>query len=995
MGNAQERQIDDESFVDELAPGTKLLHGQFTIEKFLNSGGFGITYLARDSLDRKVVIKECFPSSFCHRSRAIVQPRSRAHTAELKSVVDLFVQEARSLSKLEHPNIVGVHQVFEDNSTAYMVLDFVEGRDLLDTLEEGNHNLTAPQIKGILKDVLGAVGYIHSQDILHRDISPDNILIDADLRPVLIDFGAAREEATKKSRVLSALRVVKDGYSPQEFYVQGSAQTPSSDLYALGATFYHLIEGEVPPNSQARLAAIAAGEEDTYQPLVDRVKGYDKKFLSAIDKSLGILPKDRLQSAQEWLDMMEGKRRMSRVVTPVAPPPSSAVAETVAAEKRNNSKLVPLLGSTAVIAILAVGGLFGTGVLQMPGSDVSETDVAVANPASSDTGSTQEAPADAALPGPLAEAEGPSTTSSGADIVDRNPNFLEIIGNDGGSGATAPADTGGAQTAEQAKAILQAEMEAAQREAEEQRQAEIAAAEAEAQRLAEIQAAQDSARREAEAAAAKAAEEAEARRQADVAATEAEAQRLAEIIESEAEARRQAEVAAAEAEEKRLAEVAAAEEKRLADIAAAEAEAQRLAEVAAAEAEARRQAEAAVAKAEEQRLADIAAAEAEAKRLAEVAAAEAQARREAEAAAAEANEQRLAEIAAAEAEAERLAEVAAAEAEARRQAEIEVAQANEQRLADIAAAEAEAQRQAEIAEAEAEARRQAEIEVAEAKRQVEIAAVEAEARRLAQIEAAEAAAQRQAEIAEAEAEAQRLADISAAEAETKRQAEVAAAEAEAQRQAEIAAAEAEAQSQPAISFIEARPAPVQSSSVLSAWSLELPFSGEGDSNVITDVNIVAPAWATPGTKVVAVNGAPVENLADISAVLRNTTQPSEGATQRVSFMLQPEAGGTLFEQTWEFPIVQETALLNGIGFSTRFNGENWTTVVTDVPSGGSDFQVGDELIALMTTSERIEGRNSLQDIVERELENGQTEFSFAVSRDGSMWVVSMTYSGGV
>ena len=354
MGEPKQKPIEDQdTFLDELPAGTELLHGQFKIEKFLNSGGFGMTYLATDSLDRKVVIKECFPSSFCNRSRTIVQARSRAHTAELRSVVNLFVQEARSLAKLDHPNIVGVHQVFEDNDTAYMALDYVEGRDLLDMIEDKDHGLTAPQIKGILKDVLGAVGFIHSHDILHRDISPDNILLDDDLRPVLIDFGAAREEATKKSRVLSQMRVVKDGYSPQEFYIQGSEQFPSSDLYSLAATFFHLIDGDIPPNSQARLSAIATGDKDPYQPLAGRIKGYDTRFLTAIDKALAILPKERVQSAEEWLDMMESNRRKSRVLSrPV--PVSSAAAETAASAKR--SRKAPLLGAVAVIALIAGAG---------------------------------------------------------------------------------------------------------------------------------------------------------------------------------------------------------------------------------------------------------------------------------------------------------------------------------------------------------------------------------------------------------------------------------------------------------------------------------------------------------------------------------------------------------------------------------------------------------------------------------------------------------------
>lgn len=353
MGNAQKKMdADVESSLDELPEGTELLHGQFKIIKFLNSGGFGMTYLANDGLDQKVVIKECFPSSVCNRSRTIVQARSRAHIAELRSVVNLFVQEARSLAKLDHPSIVGVHQVFQDNNTAYMALDYVEGRDLLDMIEAEDQSLTAPQIRGILKDILAAVSFIHSNDILHRDISPDNILVDDQLRPVLIDFGAACEEATKKSQGLSQMRVVKDGYSPQEFYIQGSHQSPASDLYSLGATFYHLISGELPTNSQSRLSAIATGEADPYKPLAGRIKGFDTKSLAAIDKALELLPKNRIQTADEWLEMLDGGLRKSRVLMQLLPV-YSAAAEEAASEKR--SKLMPILGAAAVLGLVAGG----------------------------------------------------------------------------------------------------------------------------------------------------------------------------------------------------------------------------------------------------------------------------------------------------------------------------------------------------------------------------------------------------------------------------------------------------------------------------------------------------------------------------------------------------------------------------------------------------------------------------------------------------------------
>ena len=393
MAKAQAQETTDEkdSFVDELKPGTKLMHGQYTIESFLNAGGFGITYLARDSLDRKIVIKECFPGAFCRRSRYVVQARSRAHQNELKSIVRLFVQEARSLAKLDHPNIVGVHQVFEDNDTAYMALDFVEGRDLLDTLEDPNHGLTAIQIKSILKEVLGAVGFIHEQGILHRDISPDNILINKEFHPVLIDFGAAREEATKQSRVLSALRVVKDGYSPQEFYIAGSEQSPSSDLYALAASFHHLIANDVPPNSQARLAAIASGDPDPYMPLAGRFPEYEVNFLKAMDKALSVLPKDRVQSAKEWLDLMDGEKGNVTPLKVASAVTLDAKPAKVAEAAQQKSKMPVLLGSAAAVALL-----IGIGVMTMTGGD--ETPVAEAPTAVIEAPAVVEAPAVAEAP---------------------------------------------------------------------------------------------------------------------------------------------------------------------------------------------------------------------------------------------------------------------------------------------------------------------------------------------------------------------------------------------------------------------------------------------------------------------------------------------------------------------------------------------------------------------------------------------------------------------
>jgi serine/threonine protein kinase len=424
----------DAQEMDDLKPGASLLHGQYKIESFLSSGGFGITYLARDSLDRRVVIKECFPNALCRRAGTSVAARSRAHQAEFRSVVKLFVREAWSLSKLTHPNIVGVHQVFEDNDTAYMALDYIDGFDLLETIEDDSMRLSPREISNILRKILSAVAFVHDQDMLHRDISPDNILIDRKTgNPVLIDFGAAREEVSRVNRVLSELRVVKDGYSPQEFYVNGSSQGPSSDLYALAATFYHLIRGEAPPVSQARLFAIASQQADPYVPLDGTtIDGYDVPFLEAINRALNVLPKDRLQSAQEWLRMISSDAARSDVaaaekpganVTAFSKPQApvadgkparspdaaqaahvrSAILEPAQEAPRPKSKKPLLLASAA--AIVVAGGLaVGLGGSRGGGDAVSPA-VDIAQPATVQT--FEPAPVVAALP----EAVAPAVTA--------------------------------------------------------------------------------------------------------------------------------------------------------------------------------------------------------------------------------------------------------------------------------------------------------------------------------------------------------------------------------------------------------------------------------------------------------------------------------------------------------------------------------------------------------------------------------------------------------
>ena len=320
--------LDRTDYSDELLPGTTLFHGQYRITRFINSGGFGITYLAKDSLDRDVVIKECFSSTFCRRTQTRVRARSLGTRDHMSKIVKCFLNEARSLATLKHPNIVGVHQVFEENDTAYMALDYIRGHDLQEIIDEKKAVLTPDQITGIAARLVSAIGYIHGNGILHCDISPDNIFINQDGEPILIDFGAARRSATGEAQKYSGLSVVKDGYSPHELYTAGGNSGPWSDVYSLAASLYHVITGKAPENCQTRLGAMAEKRPDPVKPLASGISGYPHGFLESIDRAMSVVALSRYQSAAEWLQALpkpsprdERKVVLLRRVLPPAPQP--------------------------------------------------------------------------------------------------------------------------------------------------------------------------------------------------------------------------------------------------------------------------------------------------------------------------------------------------------------------------------------------------------------------------------------------------------------------------------------------------------------------------------------------------------------------------------------------------------------------------------------------------------------------------------------------------
>jgi serine/threonine protein kinase len=278
-----------------LPSGTELV-GDYKIQRVLGAGGFGVTYLADEiALDRVVTIKEYFPSDFAARSDGVeAAPRSQDCASDYKWGLDRFIEEAQTLAKFTHPNIVRVYRYFRANNTGYMVLHFEEGQSLKSWLKSLGRAPRQKELDAIIAPILDALEVIHKSDFLHRDIAPDNIIIRKAGDPVLIDFGSARREIAHHSKTVSAL--VKPGYSPYEQYAETSRQQGAwSDIYALAATLYQAITGKRPPDAPSRMV------QDEFVPAREAALGaYRATFLKAIDKALSLNVEARPQSIAEW-----------------------------------------------------------------------------------------------------------------------------------------------------------------------------------------------------------------------------------------------------------------------------------------------------------------------------------------------------------------------------------------------------------------------------------------------------------------------------------------------------------------------------------------------------------------------------------------------------------------------------------------------------------------------------------------------------------------------
>jgi serine/threonine protein kinase len=211
---------------------------EFEITRVLGEGGFGIVYLARDhALERMVALKEYMPAALAVRGEGTqVRVRSERHRDTFEAGLKSFINEARLLAQFDHPSLVKVYRFWEANGTAFMVMPFIEGRTLKETLKTLPEPPTEAWLMALLAPLTEALLVLHGEHCYHRDIAPDNIILVAGSgRPLLLDFGAARRVIGDMTQALTV--ILKPGYAPIEQYaeVPGMKQGPWTDVYALAA----------------------------------------------------------------------------------------------------------------------------------------------------------------------------------------------------------------------------------------------------------------------------------------------------------------------------------------------------------------------------------------------------------------------------------------------------------------------------------------------------------------------------------------------------------------------------------------------------------------------------------------------------------------------------------------------------------------------------------------------------------------------------------------
>ena len=329
-----------------LSNDTLLQGGKYKIIRFIAAGGFGCTYEAMHvMLNKRVAIKEFFVKDFCNRDEhsghiSIGTNSKRDLVAKLKRK---FLDEARAVSAMSHPGIVHVSDVFEENGTAYFVMDFINGRSLADIVHQEGP-MSEARALGYIRQVCAALNYVHSNNRLHLDIKPQNIMVDGADRAILIDFGASKQYDEESGENTSSLLGLTPGYAPPEQSSQDLQHFyPATDIYALGATLYNILTGSTPPDSARRISG------DDVQPLPPYVSAATR---TAVDAAIELNKKKRPQSVAAFAAILDN------TAAPVPQPKPKDDGETqLLVDKPVTPWYKRYAALIAIVAVVAIAGI--------------------------------------------------------------------------------------------------------------------------------------------------------------------------------------------------------------------------------------------------------------------------------------------------------------------------------------------------------------------------------------------------------------------------------------------------------------------------------------------------------------------------------------------------------------------------------------------------------------------------------------------------------------
>ena len=329
-------------------PVNTILNGRYIIGRVLGAGGFGITYIGYDlKLDGKVAVKEYYPSGAANRSSSLtVFPTTEVKGNPFEIGKTRFLKEARTLSEfVGEGNIVALRDYFEEYGTAYIVMEYLEGEDLSHYAKE--HGVFAiDEALDLLEPAMLALDKIHKKGLIHRDISPSNIMVLTDGRVKVLDFGSARLQNASGELSLSVM--LKPGYAPMEQYSTHGEQGSWTDVYAMSATIYKLITGKTPPASTDRLM------EDTLEPPSKLGAKLTPAQERALLRGLALRPANRTQTMAELAEGLRGKKKASPPKPAKPPKPVKAAEENKKAEKPALPKKRLLIIAAALLAVLAL-----------------------------------------------------------------------------------------------------------------------------------------------------------------------------------------------------------------------------------------------------------------------------------------------------------------------------------------------------------------------------------------------------------------------------------------------------------------------------------------------------------------------------------------------------------------------------------------------------------------------------------------------------------------